>query len=100
MAMMAVKVARAAGTTGFLKACTPLLTASTPVKAVHPEAKALTRIQASTSCTVGVWPVCCGASEVTASGCPPDKQICGSDECGSRLLYAAEIDHGQDCEYE
>ena len=37
---MMVKVRRAVGTTGSRNALTPLLTASTPVMAVHPLAKA------------------------------------------------------------
>ena len=70
--MIAVNVARAAGTTGFRNACTPLLTASTPVKAVHPEANAFSRIQTPTTRRDGASPGSAAPNDTTATGCPPD----------------------------
>ena len=68
IAMITVKVRRAACTTGSRNACTPLLTASTPVIAVHPLENALTSSQALTAVTA------CGlGGATTGMGCPPLK---------------------------
>src|ERR1700722_4329343 len=69
MAMIAVNVVRAAATTGSRKACTPLLTASTPVNAVHPLANAFTRIHIPTACNATGT---CLGSGTSGTGCPPD----------------------------
>jgi len=65
--MMAVRVRRAAGTTGSRKACTPLLTASTPVIAVHPLANARNNIHALTPSAALAR---CGGGN-TGAGWPP-----------------------------
>ena len=68
---MIVSVHCAFGTAGFLKSGTALLTASTPVMAVQPLAKARSRTQALTACvaceTIG------GGS--TGCGCPPLRKV-------------------------
>ena len=63
---MTVSVACAWRVTGGLNAPTPLETASTPVMAVQPLAKARSRSQAVTAWPA--WPRCGGAT--TAWGCP------------------------------
>ena len=67
MRMIAVSVRCASGTVGFLKMGTPLLTASTPVIAVHPLANARTMIHAPTA-SVGA---AAAGGATTAAGCPP-----------------------------
>src|SRR3954471_2662280 len=65
--MMAVRVFRAWGTAGSLKAPTPLLTASTPVMAVHPLANARIRIQRLAAMAGAGW----GAGGSIGTGLPP-----------------------------
>src|SRR5262249_25270279 len=57
----------AAFTTGSLNACTPLLTASTPVIAVHPLANARTSSHAPAAPTAAG----AGCGDTTGAGCPP-----------------------------
>ncbi len=111
-AMMAVSVRVACLTAGSRKAVTPLLTASTPVIAVHPLAKARIKIQSDAAIAAGG----CGAGGSTGTGRPPravllttpmartrqqrnDEQVRGEHEREARLAHPAQIDqrdHGQD----
>jgi hypothetical protein len=61
------RVNRAQFTTGSLNACTPLLTASTPVIAVHPLANAFNIIHQVTCSFAGAT----AGNAAAASGCPP-----------------------------
>ncbi len=67
IAMMMVRVLRALSTTFSRNACTPLLTASTPVMAVQPLANARTRIQALKASDARAM---CGGG-ATGCGWPP-----------------------------
>ena len=66
--MMAVSVRRAWSTAGSRKAVTPLLTASTPVIAVQPLAKARIRIQRLPAIAAGATPP---APRPASGGRPP-----------------------------
>src|ERR1022692_2872541 len=70
-AMIAVRVRRAWETAGSRKAETPLLTASTPVMAVHPLAKARIRIQSVAVIAAAGW--CAGGA--TGAGLPPARAV-------------------------
>ncbi len=66
-ATITVSVRCALATVGFRKSGTPLLTASTPVIAVHPLAKAFTMSQTERF-SVGIG---AGGGATTGTGCPP-----------------------------
>ena len=109
--MMAVSVLRALGTAGSWNAMTPLLTASTPVMAVQPLAKARIKIQR--------LPAICGSGNsagghnrrrvATGREClehavgqhgkqADDEQVGRNHKRNSRLAHAAEVDNREQCQ--
>ena len=98
-------------TPGSRKALTPLLTASTPVIAVQPLEKALSRSQSVTACVAAGG----AGSAISGAGCPPgartrksadsdgdassaDKKIRRKHESQAGFAHAAEIQDGDDDE--
>ena len=69
--MITVSVFRAVAAVGSRNAFTPLLTASTPVMAVHPLAKAFSSSQADTAAVAAAG----AGGEITGAGCPPPRIV-------------------------